>query len=135
MIALVACSAKKLSAPAPARDLYQGAAFQLGRAIAERHCTSWFILSALHGLLPPDRITAPYNLTLATMKKAEREAWATHVNHQMHTHIRASEPLLVLAGARYASALQDLPNPVNLPLKGLRQGEQLQHLHRLLRTL
>lgn len=62
---IVPCGDKKLPHAAPARDLYTGSQFRyvfpLAEAAAERTGGEVFILSALHGLVEPDRRLKPYN--------------------------------------------------------------------------
>ena len=62
---IVPCGNAKLPHAAPARDLYTGAQFRyvfpLADAAARRTGGEVFILSALHGLVEPDRVLEPYN--------------------------------------------------------------------------
>jgi hypothetical protein len=62
---IVPCGDKKLPHAAPARDLYTGSQFRyvfpLADAAARRTGGEVFILSALHGLVEPDRVLEPYN--------------------------------------------------------------------------
>lgn len=64
MIAVVACGYRKTIEPAPAGELYVGpyvrAAMRWARSVTDRV----YILSALHGLVPQDRVLAPYDLRL-----------------------------------------------------------------------
>jgi hypothetical protein len=64
-IFIVPCGDAKLSYAAPARDLYTGSQFRyvfpLADAAARRTGGEVFILSALHGLVEPDRVLEPYN--------------------------------------------------------------------------
>lgn len=45
-VVLVGCVKRKLSHPAPARDLYTSPLFAKGRAYAEASGAAWFVLSA-----------------------------------------------------------------------------------------
>ena len=63
-IVLVSCAAQKQETPMRAADLYTSPLFRRAREYAEAHGGAWFILSALHGLLDPERTTAPYEFTL-----------------------------------------------------------------------
>jgi len=62
---IVPCGDAKLPHAAPARDLYTGSQFRyvfpLADAAAQRTGGEVFILSALHGLVEPDRVLEPYN--------------------------------------------------------------------------
>lgn len=78
-IGLVACAATKAAAPAPARLLYRSELFRRASAYAARTYDHWLILSAQHYLLHPDELVAPYDRSLAGMRKADREHWAALV--------------------------------------------------------
>ncbi len=78
-IVLIACSARKRSLPAPAKDLYQGTLFQAARTWAEKRAERWFILSAKHYLLHPDRVISPYDQSLARWPIRARRAWGTQI--------------------------------------------------------
>jgi diadenosine tetraphosphate (Ap4A) HIT family hydrolase len=62
-ITLVACCGPKLTKPAPAADLFVSSLFKKDRTHAERR-GRWFVLSALHGLVDPTEVIAPYDVTL-----------------------------------------------------------------------
>lgn len=59
---LLGCVATKRASRAPAKDLYCSPLWVRRRSYAESSCRPWFILSALHGLVEPDRPLDPYNL-------------------------------------------------------------------------
>lgn len=69
---LVACCGRKLKDAAPAADLYISSLFKKSRTYAEQR-GRWFILSALHGLVDPTAMIAPYNVTLRSMRIADAE--------------------------------------------------------------
>jgi hypothetical protein len=71
-IYLISCVRKKCAAPTMAKDLYTSSWFKKARLFAEATGCPWFILSAKHGLLSPDRVVAPYEKTLTTLPVAER---------------------------------------------------------------
>lgn len=71
---IIGCTKGKLDHAAPARDLYTSALFKGRRSYAEREvaegrAAAWFIMSAQHGLIDPDRVTKPYDMTIATQSK------------------------------------------------------------------
>lgn len=82
-IYLVSCVSRKTPYPAPAQDLYTSTWFQKARAYVLRSDSPWFILSAEHGLVHPDDVLIPYEMTLNNMSAAERRAWAEMVQNQM----------------------------------------------------
>jgi hypothetical protein len=78
-IGLVGCVKTKLDRAAPARDLYTSPLFRGRRAYVEQTCSSWFVLSAKHGLVDPHTVLEPYDLTLDSASSRERRAWSTGV--------------------------------------------------------
>lgn len=63
-IVVIPCCGPKLSYPAPARDIYTGTMFRKALALADRCDADLYIFSAKYGLLRPDTVIAPYNLTM-----------------------------------------------------------------------
>ena len=125
-VVLVSCSGVKLDSPAPARDLYQSQLFRKSRAWAERFGSSWFILSALHGLIAPEVVIAPYDLTLAQRSPTERRQWDAIVLGQLAQLQISSRNarVSVLAGQHYTGWC-DAFGPVEFPLRGLGIGQRL----------
>lgn len=132
IVALVSCVKKKRETPAPACDLYISQLFRGLRGYAQRNADAWFILSAMHGLLRPDQIVAPYERTLNRLAKADRIAWAERVGQQLLGVLPAGAKIVMLAGERYREFLLPLlvghGFAVSVPLAGLKLGEQLQRL-------
>ena len=89
------------------------------------------ILSAKHGLVDPDAVIDPYEMTLNNMPIGDRRAWANRVVEQMAAHPRPGR-VVMLAGARYREFLEpklrSLGITVEVPMTGLRIGEQLNWL-------
>lgn len=133
-VALVSCVKQKRGSASTARDLYLSQLFRGLRHYAELHADVWYILSAEHGVLHPDRVVEPYECTLIAMPKQERVAWAKHVLQQLLDILPADAEIILLAGLRYREDIEPfLRNrgfSVSVPLEGLRIGEQLQHLKR-----
>lgn len=129
---LVSCVGKKRTAPAPARDLYISEWFTRARKLVEATGSNWFILSARFGLVPPDQVIAPYDVTLNDMPIAARRAWAADVQKQINRAIPPGGQCIVLAGERYREFLMDFITgryEVDVPMKGLAIGQQLRWLH------
>ena len=128
-VCLVSCVGVKRAVSAPAKDLYQSDWFIKARRYVEAIGCPWFILSAKHGLISPDEVTAPYEQTLNTMGVSERRNWARIVQKQMDEHMPNASHIVVLAGARYREFLMDYlrrrADTVDVPMVGLRIGEQL----------
>ena len=67
---LVSCVRPQRATSAPARELYQSVWFLKARACADLVGSRWFILSAVYGLVHPDKMFEPYEMTLNTMGAA-----------------------------------------------------------------
>lgn len=74
-VLLLGCVGPKLAHAAPARDLYRSPYFRSKRDYADASGKPWFILSALHGLVAPDSIIEPYDLSLEWLPIPERVTW------------------------------------------------------------
>ena len=70
---------EKGTSPRPARDLYTSTLFRGRRNFVEHSCSEWWILSALHGLVDPSEVVAPYDLALKDLGRAERRDWSRRV--------------------------------------------------------
>jgi hypothetical protein len=131
-IALVACAKRKRGAAAPAGDLYISHLFQGLRRYAEAHADRWYILSAEHGVLDPEKAAHPYERTLNGMPRQERAAWAARVNEQLTRLIPSGAEIILLAGKRYREGIEPFLREkgfgVWVPFAGMRIGEQLQRL-------
>lgn len=131
-IGLVSCVSQKRLTSAEAKDLYISALFVKARAYAERHCSSWFILSAKYALVSPDQVVAPYDETLNSMRVNERKEWTTRVWRDLAPHVGPGDDVVILAGMRYREflvpLLQQRGCKVLIPLEGLTIGRQLQWL-------
>ena len=87
-----------------------------------------------YGLVTPEGTIEPYDETLNNMSRDRRRAWAQGVMNQMESMLPQADSVIILAGMRYREFLMDYLrhrfHKVNVPLEGLRIGEQLQWLSR-----
>jgi len=131
-IFLVSCVSKKLAAASAAKDLYCSTWFRLARAYVESFEAPWFILSAKHGLIHPDKVIEPYNESLVGQRIAARREWTGLVQAQMEAQLPAADEIVLLAGERYREFIEPYLRQqfraVDVPMKGLRIGKQLQWL-------
>jgi hypothetical protein len=102
------------------------------RAFVERSCGRWFILSAKHGLLDPDTVIGPYDVTLGKATTAKRRRWSNRVLADLRERVPDLERATfeIHAGSAYrdfglATGLQSSGARVEIPIEGLTQGEQL----------
>lgn len=121
-IGLVSCSKSKLERAYPARDLYTASPlFRKARAYCERHYDAWYILSAKYGLVHPDTVIAPYDVTLKHMPRAECRAWGQRVSAQLRQ--LGQHTFYAHAGAEYLAYLKGV-TIVNV-LGGFTLGQRL----------
>jgi hypothetical protein len=131
-VGLVGCVKQKGTAAAPARDLYTSTLFVGRRAYVERSCDCWFVLSAEHGLVRPETMVDPYDVTLSTARRQVRRDWSGRVLEQIDRalgDVQGAE-FEIHAGAAYrdfglVDGLQRRGANLAVPAEGLRQGEQL----------
>jgi len=135
-IVLVACVSMKREKAMSARLLYCAPWFKKASACADRIGDEWYILSAKYGLLRPDQEIPPYNKTLNTMPAQERRTWAKKVASDLQKILHSGDRVILLAGIRYRENLIEpikrLGCTIEIPMKGLRIGEQLSWLNQRL---
>lgn len=129
---LVSCVSRKMPVPAPAKDLYTSQLFRKARIYVENLGQPWLILSAKYGLVSPEQVITPYDLTLNTMGTSERRRWAEGVLSQLQPRLAGVEEVVFLAGQRYREFLQPALIQrgirISVPMSGLKIGEQLSWL-------
>lgn len=131
-IGLVGCGKEKATEPRAAEDLYVSSLFLGRRKFVERSCTEWWILSALHGLVDPRELLAPYDLALKDLGRVDRRHWSDRVlqSLDLQVGINANDVIEFHAGAEYRDfGLQDglarRGCRIENPTLGLRIGNQL----------
>jgi hypothetical protein len=131
-IYLVQCVAKKRHRPTQARDLYCSPWFLKARSFVEAREAPWFILSGKHGVVAPETVLAPYNVTLNKTSASRRRAWADKVALGLRRHCKAGDRVVLLAGHAYREHLEDRLRSwgcrVDAPLARLGIGRQLRWL-------
>lgn len=123
VVALIACSSKKAPTKREACKLYQGELFKKSVLYCKQRNIKYFILSAKYGLISPDQIISPYNLSLNNMNKTEKKNWYMKVNKQLYDE--GIEEAIILAGKNYHEGL-NIKKIMVLPSKGI--GYQLHFL-------
>ena len=98
--------------------------FKKARAFVEAQKSNWYILSAKHGLLRPERMISPYNVTLNNMSTSKRKEWAKMVARRL-----GSPKVFIFAGAKYRTHLVPLLKEwgcqIDVPLARMGSGRQL----------
>lgn len=133
---LVGCGKAKLDRPAYASELYTGSLFRAAkRHVEDRQklvpaSTQWRILSALHGLVEPDRVLEPYDVKVS--HRGSSEVWLDAVMGELGPLVRRHPGLTVvfLAGSSYVEPIVhrlalERGQRVSRPLRRLELGERL----------
>lgn len=130
-VILVGCVSQKIDVPAPAKDLYASDLWAKRRSYAEASGRPWFVLSAKHGVLHPDQVIEPYDVSLASASRSTLREWSDRVAPRLVELAQALgvRVLEVHAGDSYTppalvQRLADAGIAVERPLAGLRIGEQ-----------
>jgi cytoplasmic iron level regulating protein YaaA (DUF328/UPF0246 family) len=133
-IVLVACVSQKHEGAMPAWQLYCSTWFEKARVHAQRIGDEWYILSAKYGLVAPKRVIAPYNLKLSAEPAHVRKEWAIMVASDLEKVLHVGDRVVLLAGESYRENLiepiKEMGCSVEIPMEGLRFGEQLRWLSR-----
>jgi cytoplasmic iron level regulating protein YaaA (DUF328/UPF0246 family) len=135
-VVLISCVCKKLDGAHPAYLLYISDWFRKAWKYAQCFGDQQFILSAEYGLINPNEIVENYEKTLNAMNVKERRAWADQVFLSLKKILKGDESVVFLAGQKYREFLikrvESLGCKVEVPLEGLRIGEQKAWLKRKL---
>lgn len=128
-LVLISCVKSKRAHKATASNLYISPQFVMSRELAEAQGAQFMILSARYGLVEPEREIEPYDFTLNALGVDERRRWAAEVLKDLLPAASAKGRVVFLAGARYREFLIEPLRrngvDVEVPMEGLRQGEQL----------
>ena len=129
---LVSCVSRKKNVPLAAKELYDSAWFQKARMYVESTGSPWFILSAKYGVVDPEAVIEPYDETLNTMSVHQRREWSKKVLSELRKHLQSTDKVVIFAGIKYREfllrELRSLYSSVEVPMEGLRIGEQLSWL-------
>jgi len=140
-VGLVGCVKEKAAQPLPAKDLYVSTLFRGRRGFVERSCDQWWILSAAHGLINPDAVVAPYDVTLKDAGRSERRIWTQSVlaaiDHQVG--LSRGDVVEIHAGSEYrdfglVDGLEARGCEIVVPTEGMKIGRQLQFYKNALRV-
>ena len=133
-VVLISCAKGKHDHACSAEKMYTSDSFRKMLAYAQTlKPQKIFVLSAKYGLLDLQTIIEPYDQTLKNMKSIERKVWAKKVLDDLKMAANLEEDMFViLAGETYRNNLVPYICNYEIPMKGLRQGEQKSWLNRKL---
>jgi hypothetical protein len=131
-IGLVGCVKAKASVARPAADLYTSTLFRGRSAYVARSCQRWLILSALHGVVNPDVVLEPYDVSLVGASRDHCRVWSRMVLDQLCERLGdlGAYDFEIHAGAPYrefglVEGLHAAGATVTNPAEGLGIGKQL----------
>ena len=130
-IFLLSCVKSKRNHSCSAKEMYVSPLFKKMLAVAlKSQPKQIFILSAKYGLLKPDDVIKPYEMTLKTMSASERMAWSEKVLESLRDETDLTKDHFVfLAGQSYRQGLTPYLRHYAVPMEGLSFGQQLQWLN------
>jgi hypothetical protein len=135
-VVLISCVKSKRDGPAKAKDLYCSTLFRAERAYAEKFADAWYILSAEHHLLDPEKTIVRYEKTLNDAKATERRDWSNQVFASLQSCTSPDDEIIIVAGEKYCQYLVPLiekrGNRVLRPTKGYSMGRIPGHLRELM---
>jgi hypothetical protein len=124
--ALIACTKLKRGVACPAKSLYEPSAlFRKALRHCQRAGKQVLILSAKHGVVHPEAVLQPYDVTLKTMGRAQKRSWGEKVTEQLRELIPAGASVELHAGREYTQDIDLTCYHVLDPLRGLRLGERM----------
>lgn len=131
-LGLISCTKRKQNRPCKASEMYSASdLFSKAYAYCKKNYDQIAILSAKYGLVFPDDVIEPYDLTLNNMRAKEVRDWSEKVFKQMQKRLDLSEICAVSfhAGNKYRKYLipkvEVLGIKCRIPLETLGIGKQL----------
>lgn len=127
---LISCSSTKSSSRTTVENLYTSSLFKKSLGYAKSlNPDGIFVLSAKHGLLKLDQKIYPYNQTLNDMSINQRKEWSIRVLKKLERVMDfQKDKVIFLTGKNYREFLLNQITNYEIPVKGLRIGEQLKFL-------
>ncbi|HET7626902.1 MAG TPA: hypothetical protein VFK44_00755 [Bacillales bacterium] len=129
-VGLLATARKKQAHPAPVTDFYTSPLFRKSVAYAFQNYDKIYFYNAKDGLLLPETIMEPYDVSIKTFTIEEKRIWAKSVIDELRAHEHPNKVSIYLHGGYvYRKVLQpELRKygfPFEVPLEGLSIGQQL----------
>lgn len=129
-VGLLATARKKHAHPAPVIDFYTSPLFRKSVQYASATYERFYFYNAKDGLLLPEQIMEPYDVSIKTFSIEKKRKWAAEVVDELKSHESPDEVTVYLHGGYiYRKFLQpELKNygfQYKVPLEGLGIGKQL----------
>jgi hypothetical protein len=134
-VAFIACSKTKAVHSMPAGALYASPLYRKSLLAALDRSDRVYVLSAKHGVLDPQTITAPYDVTLKTMGRADRQEWGRVTGATLDSVLKRRDTVTLFCGEEYVEPLRAdfvrIGVTTEEPLSMLSLGQRLQRLREL----
>jgi hypothetical protein len=129
-VVLISCVGKKKPRKCKAKDLYDSTWFRYAWSYAQSlNPDKVFVLSAKYGLVDPEAEIEPYKETLITKSGRERCAWAASLLTSLRDRTDVTnDTFIILAGEKYRAYFVGHLANHDMPIRGLRIGQQLKRL-------
>ena len=98
IVMLISCGKRKSEIECKAKDMYNSSRFVMLKTIAEIAGIQWFIMSAKYGLLSPDEIIVPYDLSLSNCSEAYKNEWANKIVDKASTFSKDTTFFIAASG-------------------------------------
>jgi tRNA pseudouridine-54 N-methylase len=116
----------------PAAALYTSPLFRKSLLAASDAARTVYILSAKHGIVNCNDVIGPYDVTLKTMRRAERMAWGERAGPQIASLLNSKSTALMFCGEEYLAPIRsyifERGATIDEPLKRRSLGQRLQDL-------
>jgi hypothetical protein len=129
-VGILATSRKKVSHPAPVIEFYHSPLFTQSVEYAKRNYDRFYFYNTKDGLLLPDDIMYPSDVSIKTLSVSQKQEWANQiVTTLMNYELPESISIYLHGGTIYREFLE--PALINkgfsfcVPLKGYSIGTQL----------
>lgn len=135
-IVLLSCVSKKLDKESSAELIYNSPLFKKSLNYAKSlNPDKIYILSAKHYVLELNDVIQPYDETLNTMSNKDILKWSNNCLNQLKQKQNLEiDNFIILAGDKYRKYLLPYIKNYELPLEGLRIGEQMSWYDKQLKT-
>ncbi len=101
---LISCGRRKKKISASAAELYTSQRFKKARAIAEQLGANFYIVSAKHGLINPDKLLPPYDVRPSNMTPDDQAKWGAKVAEPLQ---RIEGQICLLGTAEYSDPIRN----------------------------
>lgn len=139
-VLLVCCGRRKGTGTRRAAELYISPRVRLATRVARAVGKPFWIVSAKHGLLDPDRLVSPYDLSLDHLESRDLDWWRARLKEDLLRSYPSNIPRFVVLGSgEYANqirhTLEDLRCSVETPIAGLPINLQLSWLKKAAKAM